>query len=174
MVAGSMAALQAYRQMRAMERMGSMMGGLMSEMVLSPFWYLFGTFIGIVIVSGAYALIREEVTDAPGTDKGSLNQSEVDQPEESPRETDTTSINDRRPSMFDILPDDEQRILKAVVESPGITQIALRDRADFSKAKVSRTVSELEKRGLLYRERQGRTYRVYPDDSLYEGDERRP
>jgi uncharacterized membrane protein len=27
-------------------------------------------------------------------------------------------------------------------------------------------VSSLEERGLLYRERQGRTYRVYPSDDL--------
>jgi uncharacterized membrane protein len=53
-----------------------------------------------------------------------------------------------------------------VLESPGLTQIELRDRADFSKSKVSQTVSGLEKRGLLYREKQGRTYRVYPDDGV--------
>jgi len=68
--------------------------------------------------------------------------------------------------VLDLLPDDERRILEPVVESPGLTQIALRDRSDFSKSKVSQTVSELEKRGLLYREKQGRTYRVYPDDDL--------
>lgn len=68
--------------------------------------------------------------------------------------------------ILELLPDDERRILEPVVESPGLTQIALRDRSDFSKSKVSQTVSELEKRGLLYREKQGRTYRVYPDDNL--------
>ncbi|MFW5895958.1 MAG: helix-turn-helix transcriptional regulator, partial [archaeon] len=31
---------------------------------------------------------------------------------------------------------------------------------------VSQTVTDLEKRGLLYREKQGRTYRVYPADDL--------
>jgi uncharacterized membrane protein len=38
---------------------------------------------------------------------------------------------------------------------------------------VSQTVSDLEKRGLLYRERQGRTYRVYPGDEIG-GEERSP
>jgi hypothetical protein len=68
--------------------------------------------------------------------------------------------------VLDLLPEDERRVLAPVIESPGITQIELRDRSDFSKSKVSQTVSGLEKRGLLYRERQGRTYRVYPSDDL--------
>ena len=71
-----------------------------------------------------------------------------------------------RPRILDVLPDDERRILEPVLESPGLTQIELRDRSNFSKSKVSQTVSDLEKRGLLYREPQGRTYRVYPSDDL--------
>ena len=67
---------------------------------------------------------------------------------------------------MDLLPDDERRVLEPVVSSPGITQIELRDHSDFSKSKVSQTVSGLEKRGLLYRERQARTYRIYPSDDL--------
>ncbi len=70
--------------------------------------------------------------------------------------------------LLDVLPEDERRILQPVVDSPGLTQIELRDRADFSKSKVSQTVSDLEKRGLLYREPQGRTYRIYPSDDLEE------
>ena len=68
--------------------------------------------------------------------------------------------------LLEMLPEDERRILEPVLDSPGLTQVALRDRASFSKAKISQTVSELEERGLLYRERQGRTYRVYPADEL--------
>jgi len=68
--------------------------------------------------------------------------------------------------VLDLLPEDERRVLEPVIDSPGVTQIELRDRADFSKSKVSQTVSDLESRGLLYRERQGRTYRVYPSDDL--------
>jgi len=70
------------------------------------------------------------------------------------------------PDILAVLPDDERRVLEPVVESPGLTQIALRDRSGFSKSKVSQTVSELEKRGLIYREKQGRTFRVYPADDL--------
>ncbi|MGM0605053.1 MAG: helix-turn-helix transcriptional regulator [Halobacteriota archaeon] len=80
-------------------------------------------------------------------------------------ESDETATRDA-PNVLDVLPEDERRVLEPVVASPGITQIELRDRSDFSKSKVSQTVSGLEKRGLLYRERQGRTYRVYPSDEL--------
>ncbi|WP_330633327.1 helix-turn-helix transcriptional regulator [Halocatena halophila] len=68
--------------------------------------------------------------------------------------------------ILDVLPHDETQIVEPVLTSPGITQSELRDRADFSKAKISQTVTDLEKRGLLYREEYGRTYRIYPDKSL--------
>ncbi|HKL29681.1 MAG TPA: MarR family transcriptional regulator, partial [Natrialbaceae archaeon] len=86
----------------------------------------------------------------------------------------TVVAGDPKPAVLDVLPDDERRILEPVLESPGITQIALRDRSDFSKSKVSQTVSDLEKRGLLYREKQGRTFRVYPDDDLANGTQNAP
>lgn len=70
--------------------------------------------------------------------------------------------------VLDVLPEDEYRILKPVVESPGLTQIEVRDRSGYSKSKVSQTISGLEERGLLYREAQGRTYRVYPAEYLDE------
>lgn len=68
--------------------------------------------------------------------------------------------------VLDLLPEDERQVLEPVLESPGITQIELRDRSSFSKSKVSQTVTDLEERGLLYRERQGRTYRIYPSEEL--------
>jgi DNA-binding transcriptional ArsR family regulator len=86
------------------------------------------------------------------------------QPGDDDARDEQSPVADRQ--LLSMLPEDERRILEPVVDSPGITQIALRDRADFSKSKVSQTVSELEKRGLLYRERQGRTYRIYPSDDL--------
>lgn len=75
---------------------------------------------------------------------------------------------DRAPRPPALLPEDERRIVRPILESPGLTQVELRGRSDFSKAKVSQTVSELEDRGLIYRERQGRTYRVYPGKLLEE------
>lgn len=41
-------------------------------------------------------------------------------------------------------------------------------RSAFSKVKVSQTVSELEDRGVIYRKKQGRTYRVDPGELLKE------
>ncbi|QSG11739.1 putative transcriptional regulator [Halapricum desulfuricans] len=105
--------------------------------------------------------------DSEGESDGTAQQtigarSEQDGPDDGLTDGDGTPTS----RVLELLPDDERRILEPVVESPGITQIALRDRSNFSKSKVSQTVSELEKRGLLYREKQGRTYRVYPGDDL--------
>ncbi|MFB6268137.1 MAG: helix-turn-helix transcriptional regulator [Halodesulfurarchaeum sp.] len=118
-------------------------------------------------------------TAAPTDNSGeSTDESPLDAPgsaESSPM-ADAGQMEDRSglrsaAQVLSVLPEDERRILEPVIESPGLTQIALRDRADFSKSKVSQTVSDLEKRGLLYRERQGRTYRVYPADELEAGSE---
>lgn len=151
-------AFMAYRQSRAA---GQMMGGMMGGMIIGPFWYFIGTIIVVVGIGGLYLMIREDLTKTPETEQ-----------KPSPEYTDSenTGSSDEteppRSTRTDILPEDERRILEPVIESPGITQVALRDRSQFSKAKVSQTVSELEKRGVIYREQQGRTYRIYPDDSL--------
>lgn len=106
-------------------------------------------------------MIREDLTKTPET---------VSVPSPEYTDSENTDSSDEteppRSTRTDILPEDERRILEPVIESPGITQVALRDRSQFSKVKVSQTVSELEKRGVIYREQQGRTYRIYPDDSL--------
>ena len=92
-------------------------------------------------------------------------------PASSPADPDSTAtITRAERRVLDLLPEDERRILEPVIESPGLTQTAVADRADYSRSKVSQTVTDLEERGLLYRERQGRTYRVYPADDL--GDRR--
>lgn len=54
--------------------------------------------------------------------------------------------------------------MSPILESPGLTQMEIRNRSDFSRSKVSQVVTRLEKRGLLYRETQGRTYRIYPGE----------
>jgi hypothetical protein len=111
-----------------------------------------------------------ETDHAGGTDHSQPSEEQgAEQPPETAdeSETDTPDPAEQSPKqVLDLLPEDERRILTPVVDSPGLTQIELRDRSDFSKSKVSQTVSDLEKRGLLYRERQGRTYRVYPGEDL--------
>ena len=153
---------QAYQQQQAFTQMGSMMGtSMVSVHGTNPFWYLLGTLVIVGAIGGGYLLVRDDLTTA-----------EVDQERGGGPDRRTGTATDINPEtqptarVLDLLPDDERRILEPVLTSPGITQIELRDRSDFSKSKVSQTVSALEKRGLLYRERQGRTYRIYPSDEL--------
>lgn len=63
---------------------------------------------------------------------------------------------------LEILPEDERQVLTPIVETPGITQVEVVARTDYSDAKVSQTLKSLRERGLVYREPQGRTYRLYP------------
>lgn len=69
---------------------------------------------------------------------------------------------------LEILPEDERRILEPILDTPGITQLEVVARSDFSDAKVSQTLKALRERGLVYREPQGRTYRLYPETVLGE------
>lgn len=69
---------------------------------------------------------------------------------------------------LEILPEDERRILEPVLATPGITQVEVVDRSGFSKAKVSQTLKAMRERGLVSREPQGRTYRLYPGAVLNE------
>lgn len=71
---------------------------------------------------------------------------------------------------FDIimsaLNEDEKKVITAVKEQEGITQSTLKFRTDFSKAKLSIVLSDMEKRGLIVREPEGNTYKVYLKKSL--------
>ena len=173
-VVGGVLSWQAYQQQQAFDQMGSMMGTSMGSVHgTNPLWYVLGTVLVSAVIGGGYLVIRDEVTSVDVTDR---SQNEMANPTdseggESPEGTTQPdgAINpESQPQdrVLDLLPDDERRILEPVISSPGITQIELRDRSDFSKSKVSQTVSALEKRGLLYRERQGRTYRIYPSDDF--------
>ena len=148
-------------------------GGMMRQMMgpmsgMDPVWYLFGTLLVASAVLGVYVLSRDRLvasrraapaSESEPTDRPA-EQAEVDQP--------TDRSHTERPSALSFLPEDERRIIEPILDSPGLTQVELRGRSDFSKAKVSQTISELEDRGLIYRERQGRTYRVFPGELLKE------
>jgi DNA-binding transcriptional ArsR family regulator len=175
LLAGGAFSWQAYQQRRAIERsMGTMMDSSLGTMHgLTPLWYVVGTLFVVSVIGSLYYLIRDEFTDSEGATDGKQVDPDSPPAEESTSKTDEdtqeTSINpESNPEarVLDLLPDDERRVLEPVLNSPGVTQIELRDRSDFSKSKVSQTVSSLEERGLLYRERQGRTYRIYPSDDL--------
>lgn len=171
------------------------MGGRMDDApVLASFAPLLMSLVVAGVLGGAYAVVRSHVFAPDGGDAPSERTSNAptddaeavetfDQEtsaggDESADRTETTDPSAAEASesapdeasehrqLLDVLPDDERRILTPVIESPGLTQIEVRDRSGFSKSKVSQTITDLERRGLLYREPQGRTYRVYPADDL--------
>jgi len=52
----------------------------------------------------------------------------------------------------------ERRVIKAIKEQEGVTQNTLGIRTNLSKAKVSQVVNTLEKKGLIKREKKGKTF----------------
>jgi len=173
LVVGGVLTWQAYQQQQAFDQMGSMMGTSMGSVHgTNPLWYVLGTVLVSAVIGGGYLVVRDDLSSIDATVRSHNEMENLTDAEsaEPPEETHSPEgINpESQPQarVLDLLPDDERRILEPVLSSPGITQIELRDRSDFSKSKVSQTVSALEQRGLLYRERQGRTYRIYPSDDL--------
>ena len=77
--------------------------------------------------------------------------------EKSKEEKDLDKFN----SILKVLDGNEQKVLKAVKEKEGILQSALRFRTNLSKAKISQVISDFEKKGLVKRESQGKTYAIY-------------
>lgn len=121
------------------------------------------------IVGGVYVYVRGQLfPDAGEQADGRKLASDSGSPTTADAESAANAGSRDVQEVLDVLREDERAVLEPVVESPGLTQIAIRDRSGFSKSKVSQTVTDLEARGLLYRERQGRTYRVYPADDLDE------
>lgn len=177
---GSYSWWQATQRARGRHGMMGQMAGMMPGM--DPIWYLFGTLIVVSVILGVYVISRDKLTtmlsppipsDEAATDhnfsdtlpgpQGHSSDLASDEPNQGSPIRESTP--EQSPALT-VLPDDERRILEPILESPGLTQVELRGRSDFSKAKVSHTVSELEDRGLIYREKQGRTYRVYPGELL--------
>ena len=64
------------------------------------------------------------------------------------------------------LDENERKILEAVKEQNGITQNTLKLKTNLSKAKVSQILSSFEKKGLVKREKEGKTYSVHLVQSL--------
>jgi uncharacterized membrane protein len=166
---------QAYQQQRALdEMMGSMMGTSMGSVHgTNPLWYVLGTVLVASVVGGLYLIVRDNLSESDSAAERPTEEADPMVPERPEEPTvEPSDEEDIDPEAYpqsrvlDLLPEDERRVLEPVITSPGLTQIELRDRSEFSKSKVSQTVTALEKRGLLYRERQGRTYRIYPSDDL--------
>ncbi len=60
-----------------------------------------------------------------------------------------------------ILSEDEKKVLDEIKKTGDITQDSLRFRLDWSKAKISTILTNLDKKGLVQRERLGKTYKIY-------------
>lgn len=69
---------------------------------------------------------------------------------------------------IEMLKEDEQAILKIVVENDGIDQREIQRITGFSKAKVSKILSELEKRGMIRKEQVGRRNKIYLTEKVKE------
>jgi uncharacterized membrane protein len=69
---------------------------------------------------------------------------------------------------IDILKEDEQAILKIVAEIEGIEQRKIQEITGFSKAKVSKILSELEKREVIRKEQVGRKNKIFLTKKLKE------
>ncbi|RLG70349.1 MAG: hypothetical protein DRO11_06425, partial [Methanobacteriota archaeon] len=64
----------------------------------------------------------------------------------------------RRKTLFKILKKDEKALIQKIMESDGaVEQSILYETTGFSKPKVSRLLSDLEERGLIRKEKYGRT-----------------
>lgn len=72
-----------------------------------------------------------------------------------------TSDQERLELVLSILKDDEKKVFLAIKEQEGITQHTLRLRTDFSKAKLSSILKELEARELVKKESEGKTNSLY-------------
>lgn len=63
--------------------------------------------------------------------------------------------------LFKALSADEKLVLEEIKKSGEITQDSLRLRLNWSKAKMSTILTNLDKTGLIQKERTGKTYKVY-------------
>src|SRR3989344_7066287 len=61
---------------------------------------------------------------------------------------------------------DEKKLIKEIERTGTITQDSLRARLGWSKAKVSTTLTRLDKMNLVQRERQGKTYKGFLSKDL--------
>lgn len=154
-------------------------GPMRSEMDTVPLMAVVGpllmSLVVASIVGGVYMFVRKQMFADPGDTTTADGANETESATGAGETTEAvTGGTDETPNpaiereILDVLPDDERRILEPVIESPGLTQTKVRDRSGFSRSKVSQTITGLEERGLLYRESQGRTYRVYPAEDIDE------
>ncbi len=69
---------------------------------------------------------------------------------------------------IEILKEDERAIMRLIIEEDGIDQREIQRETDFSKTKVSKILSELEKRGVIRKEQVGRRNKIFLTEKLRE------
>lgn len=84
----------------------------------------------------------------------------VDKADERPQIHKSLSILERA------LNDDEIVLIDIIRENEGVTQDSLRFRTGYSKSKVSALILNLEKKGIIDRQKLGRTYKIFFSDWL--------
>ncbi|MBS3761594.1 MAG: MarR family transcriptional regulator, partial [Halodesulfurarchaeum sp.] len=135
--------------------MDSMMDGGMGSYGTDPTVFLLGAIFLAALIGGGYLFIRKDLL-APSSEPtvngsaGAQTATQVSEPAPEPQDTgteeqvnptDTSASSETGPAehteLLQYLPEDERRVLEPVIDSPGVTQIEVRDRSDFSKSKVS-------------------------------------
>ncbi len=75
----------------------------------------------------------------------------------------------RKKVPYTILTEDEEKVVRAILESGGVlTQDKLPLKTDFSRPKISRIITDLAGRGILVKERHGRTQKLVICRDFYE------
>jgi hypothetical protein len=81
-----------------------------------------------------------------------------------PTKTETSAVTkqtDELEILKRALSDDEKAVLDEIRRAGEITQDSLRFRLDWSKPKLSRILTNLDKMNIIQRERMGKTYKVF-------------
>ena len=80
-----------------------------------------------------------------------------------PTQTETAAVakTDELEIIKRALSDDEKAVLDEIKRAGEITQDSLRFRLDWSKAKLSRILTNLDRMNIIQRERMGKTYKVF-------------
>lgn len=76
-------------------------------------------------------------------------------------ETKTVAKTDELEIIKRALSDDEKAVIDEIRRAGEITQDSLRFRLDWSKPKLSRILTNLDKMNIIQRERMGKTYKVF-------------
>ncbi|MBE8539622.1 DUF7343 domain-containing protein [Geoglobus acetivorans] len=132
-------------------------------MMYSPYYSTLPSILAVagillVVIPIIFAVQSERCENTE--DKENLKRQEItpEEPHEAKNCVETLAVAEK------LLEEDEKKVLKIIAENEGVTQDSLHFRTGFSTSKVSMIVKKLEEKDLIYRERFGKTYRLYLSD----------